>query len=439
MFEQKTLTRSLRITIMLSLITLFFVFAPLIIMYTIGYRYDFKNKVITQTGVITIETEQKDVQVYIDDVYLNDKIPAYAPNLAPDNYQVRLQKDNYHTWQKNVIVRKKETTYINDINLVKTDVLESNDVIPLNKISQIYFSFDGRFTIQVKQLQDQVYEFILVDNTNVLLEQAIMRTVSTYTPIVSWSPTKNSFVIETTAGETTSIKVTDAKNTKLTHRYSYPETSSVNYHWSNNGIYLYHDNNIYNISPLQQTKVGPSTAARFFVQDDKDIWQFSKKTFSFKKQSFNIKNGIEKIIYNDDELLFIKTNSGISIVNIKDSTKEIHRIPTQNLIYSQETKKWISWSPWEVWEIKSDGTPIFLNRFGKRIKDVAVLDELNLLAIAFDDGVYAYYPKYNVHIQLINEEVDAIASLPNDKKLFISHKKQTDTPINKQEILFYNY
>ena len=58
MFSQKTfLSSPVRFTIMIFLIASFFIISPLIILYTIGYRYDIRTGIVRETGVLSIDVQ----------------------------------------------------------------------------------------------------------------------------------------------------------------------------------------------------------------------------------------------------------------------------------------------------------------------------------------------------------------------------------------------
>jgi hypothetical protein len=98
----------------LTILILFLVFIsviPVIICYSMGYRIsdDFK---IVETGGIYLSISESDTTLYI-----NDKLTKKAgligrnilvQNLKPGTYSIRLEKENYWYWRKNIKVQERQ-------------------------------------------------------------------------------------------------------------------------------------------------------------------------------------------------------------------------------------------------------------------------------------------------------------------------------------------
>jgi len=138
-YPKTNLNRRVRIIIMSFFIFSFFVISPIVISYTVGYRYDWKKREIRQTGVINIDIKPKDSSIYLNNIKINQTIPIKLNNRAPGIYNVKIQKEGYHDWIKDVNIESKKTTYIKDITLFKQSlpikILE--DIDPSN-IQNIY-------------------------------------------------------------------------------------------------------------------------------------------------------------------------------------------------------------------------------------------------------------------------------------------------------------
>ena len=53
-----------RLLLLIAFIAAFFIIAPIIIMYTAGYRYDWQNGLLKETGAISVDVEPKNATVY---------------------------------------------------------------------------------------------------------------------------------------------------------------------------------------------------------------------------------------------------------------------------------------------------------------------------------------------------------------------------------------
>lgn len=83
-------------------------FAMLIYFYANGYRFNIFNQEITQTGVISVESNIIGAQISV-----NGKITSKTPkstSLEIGTYDIKVQKDTYYTWQKQINISEGKST-----------------------------------------------------------------------------------------------------------------------------------------------------------------------------------------------------------------------------------------------------------------------------------------------------------------------------------------
>ena len=101
-------------------IILFLLTAPLVVLYTMGYRYNFAVKRIQKTGMMKITSIPKEARIYLNGIkYEKSLTPAKIEHLLPGDYEIRLSKENYHDWQKKLAVYENGTTFAEKIILWK--------------------------------------------------------------------------------------------------------------------------------------------------------------------------------------------------------------------------------------------------------------------------------------------------------------------------------
>lgn len=110
-------------------ILLFFILAPILISYSLGYRYNLTKGIIEKTGVIFIKSFPKNASIYINNELQSNETPTQITNLLGNLYDVRVEKEDYHTWQKNLEVRPQETTFAEEVTLFKNN-LEFVNLLP---------------------------------------------------------------------------------------------------------------------------------------------------------------------------------------------------------------------------------------------------------------------------------------------------------------------
>lgn len=85
------------------LIISFVFFATLIVLKAHGYQLNWKNWQIIKTGMIVLNGQPKDVNIRVNQKFLAN-FPEQISNLTPDNYNIVISKNDYQSWQKNIMV-----------------------------------------------------------------------------------------------------------------------------------------------------------------------------------------------------------------------------------------------------------------------------------------------------------------------------------------------
>lgn len=126
---------------------LFLISSPLVILYAFGFRYDFAQKKLMQTGIIYLTPNiQDNIKILIDDEEELDKINTKGIfkkdfvlyNLMPKTYNIKIDKENYYRWEKNLVVLPGLITYAQPLLLPanpKTNLIFSDTNILLWSIS----------------------------------------------------------------------------------------------------------------------------------------------------------------------------------------------------------------------------------------------------------------------------------------------------------------
>src|SRR3990172_1240189 len=86
-------------------------FATVAIFWARGFKPDFKNRTIERTGLIVANSTPTGAQVYLDD-RLTSATDTNIAFLEPKTYKVRIQKDGYTTWQKDIEIKADLATEI---------------------------------------------------------------------------------------------------------------------------------------------------------------------------------------------------------------------------------------------------------------------------------------------------------------------------------------
>ncbi len=113
----KAMNRTLRRYIFWIFVLVFTISAPLLVLYTAGYRYNLASGQVVRTGVISVASDPRSVSIYINNQLQKAKSPTVIKRLMPDTYAVRLEKEGYHSWVGEVKVFSGATSIMNTILL----------------------------------------------------------------------------------------------------------------------------------------------------------------------------------------------------------------------------------------------------------------------------------------------------------------------------------
>lgn len=117
------MTKKIRLIILAFCVICFFVIAPYIILYSLGYRIDFENRKIVATGGIYVRTFPTAEQIIIDSKIsekpgmFNNSV--FVQSLLPKDHTVLVQKNGYYDYYKTLPVLEKEVTKLENVLLIK--------------------------------------------------------------------------------------------------------------------------------------------------------------------------------------------------------------------------------------------------------------------------------------------------------------------------------
>jgi dipeptidyl aminopeptidase/acylaminoacyl peptidase len=105
--------------ILLGFALLFLIAVPFVILSTSGYRYNWKKGILEKTGIIKFVTKPTGARVWLDGQLLARTTPMSEFRLLPEDYSIRIEKEGYFEWKKSLEVRSGQTTFTEDVYLVR--------------------------------------------------------------------------------------------------------------------------------------------------------------------------------------------------------------------------------------------------------------------------------------------------------------------------------
>jgi hypothetical protein len=179
--------------ILLCITILFFILAaPTVLLYALGYSFDWQKKKPVLTGGLYLKSIPKKAKVYLNDKPKKET-PAFVKRLLPKDYQVKVTKAGFRPWQKKLKVESKLVTEARNILLIplnpKIEIIneklpenfsleeflsqeKSNDIFYIQKPSYILYHTDqaGSYQEQISLTPlpaDQEYKIFVSPNKRI--------------------------------------------------------------------------------------------------------------------------------------------------------------------------------------------------------------------------------------------------------------------------------
>ena len=442
-YPKTIVNRIIRRIFFYFLTAIFFIFAPILVMYSIGYRLDWNNKSIVETGVISIDIQPKDAIVYISGVKINKKLPLQLTNRLPGTYELRIEKIGYKTWEKNIDVKSKQTTYIKDINLLR-------DLLPIpvfskddRKISYIYPSASGNFLILIiDKNNSKIIELFNLQTKNIY---QISRLPENINYSVEWSPFDDSVLISadsTDNHESKTVTLLSAKNPDNLKTYILQKDNYDNhFQWQKEVlspiVFTREEKNLIKISlngykKIHQIKISDKwyvdNLEKLWLNEENKIFSTSANEEKNKIIISGLNENIQKIIDMNKDRIILKSSQN-TIVAFQNTSK-FETINANSITYNPATKEWLAWSPWELWSIYENSNIALLNRTSDNMTAVFPLDNFGVLIIVNKNGISSFNPGYYVSQTIFNGEVKTASVNQKNKTIYFLGK------INDKENLF---
>lgn len=132
----------IRRVIFYAFILLFLIVAPMLALYSMGYRYHWGKQRLETTGLLTVAGTPTDAVVLLDGVVRARGLPARLGGLSGNEYIVRMERPGYRPWEQRVTIRGGQTAVIADVLLFR----ESDPVLTMSAtITAFAVSADRRW------------------------------------------------------------------------------------------------------------------------------------------------------------------------------------------------------------------------------------------------------------------------------------------------------
>lgn len=124
------MNKKTRLIILLFCVVCFLVIAPILVLYSMGYRFDFEETEVVTTGGIYVRTFPTAGQIIIDS-HISEKPGMFSnsifvQSLLPENHSVAIKKDGYYDYSKTLAVQEGQVTKLENVLLIKKSITFSD-------------------------------------------------------------------------------------------------------------------------------------------------------------------------------------------------------------------------------------------------------------------------------------------------------------------------
>ncbi len=447
-------THQIRLIMLIIFLAAFFVISPIIILYTAGYRYDWQNGLLKETGAISIDVEPADAVVYLNGIKLQDKMPIRLNNIAPAKYSLRITMPGYYDWLKEIEVKNKQTNYTKEISLIKKNKPE---ILINGKINNYAISHNGRFIIYNVQNNKNSNTWLWDNNSR---KTTLLSGLNSPEPAdIHWAEKNNYVLIGDSALPYSRLVIINAENPSKQIDLVKNNASIKKFEWANTTdpqLYFSTKENIFTYSPTTaKSKIITKNIYIDWHVENGQLWtmQTETSTNQFKitrdtlgfSSVFNRLDATEinpatgqsevenlQIMAARQNTILLKNNKISQMILLTNTNK--HKIDADKFLISKYNNWWLMWSQWEAWTYSEGEEPYLLNRSGEHLQEIIPLDKYNTLALTWADKTTVLFPYYLVSHDFINEKIEDLSADTENKILYFINQDK-----NKEGIWKLNY
>ncbi|MDF1496909.1 MAG: PEGA domain-containing protein [Patescibacteria group bacterium] len=128
---------------------IFLVFAPILVFYTAGYRWNPKKGIVEKNGTVILDTNPRGADIFMNGQLMKVTTPATLQNIAPGTYTIKFEKPGYYPWEKTLPVVQERVAFANDILL--WPIMEPG-LVAEGEIQKVFTNQNYDFLIALKML-----------------------------------------------------------------------------------------------------------------------------------------------------------------------------------------------------------------------------------------------------------------------------------------------
>ncbi len=142
-----------------------FVFiTPIVVFQSLGYKFNFREKKIQRTGIISVKTFPEDAKVFLSDRQINKHSPCVIRELLPGDYTLSIEKEGFFEYKVSVIVRP---FCVSDIDVTLVPQIKSMEKLKLGLSIYKFFIVEHLLEKEIIAFTDEGIYLISADFKNI--------------------------------------------------------------------------------------------------------------------------------------------------------------------------------------------------------------------------------------------------------------------------------
>jgi len=358
-------------------IILFLILAPITILYSVGYRLDWNPLKITQTGGLFFQVLPNSAEIFLDSKFKKTTDfffgSSLIDNLLPKKYSVSIRKDGYYSWEKQLEVKEKMVTAVEnilllpqnpDLTTISTDI-ESFWLSPDNKnliLKEKPLADKGGWSLKLYNLSKKIKSHLIKESDIYAKGAELMG--------LEFSDNSKSVFLEIGIKEQAKKFALDLNQTPPIPKEVKDQPIPIDNIITSQNF----DGNIYYLDNLG-----------YIFKTGTD---FEQKT-QITQKPFNVLPETDYELKKFKDLIFLKENRTLYLFNKESNSWEKFFEPIVDLKLSPDFKKLVYFSDYEIWTMfleniseqpaKQIGDKILIMRLSEKIKSVNWLNSFYLV------------------------------------------------------------
>ncbi|MFA5012974.1 MAG: PEGA domain-containing protein [Candidatus Paceibacterota bacterium] len=388
------MNKKLRTVLFSFFVIVFISVAPAILLYSEGYRFDWQQKKILETGGIYIKTNFANASVSIDGKYTNKTAQLshdyLAQNLLPKEHTVKVEMTGYHSWEKHLEVEKKMVAQV-DIVLFP----EIINFIKLKDDVQNLFSFSDQNKLLLADKNNQLSSYANSQET-ILIDATTAAKYYAKITDIKMSPDAKTIIIKAEDKSRKIIYYTASAtnvNSTLAVLKNLDKTTTSLFFTGNNTIIFDQAGKIFSedLSTQKPTPLLNGTSVQAFYIEGESLYFLSKgnlmrqnmltqnqETISKSPMEIAAKSEYQLLVFGGrtfilkDKISLYGINAAKEFEKLLDSPSEIKYYPLPDkILFATDYELWLLLlKDYQSPFFQKAGSMIFISRFSEKINGI---------------------------------------------------------------------